>query len=120
MTDLPMPIEMPRYTRNERLAEIGVSSGEKHSDFSVRFNNLLNHFKLEPADIVKGCPLASYPTICGWANGEIEIPAASELARQVMNYFGVSSDFFFYGIPLNERDFEIDRAINKNKDSVSA
>lgn len=113
--------DLPKYTRNDRLLELGYPiDDEDLSEFAVRVNALLDLFKLEPADIVRDCPSASYSTFCGWTNGCVDVPLSKKLTREFTDLFGITVDFLFYGVPITERDFHVDRSIREMKNKESA
>jgi hypothetical protein len=74
---------------------------------SVQLNRLMNHFKVEAAPLSKATNVPE-STLHGWVNFVTKSQDLDSNVKAVAGYFGVTIDFFAYGIPVTEKDMELD------------
>lgn len=111
--------ELPVYTLNDRRAELGLPPVEVRkafqNDLCVQINRLMDHFGIEAADIVRGTSL-THSTISGWINSKVDAQMLDSNVKELARFFGVSLDYLAFSVPVTERDFEVERAMEESEE----
>lgn len=78
--------------------------------FSTQLNRLMNHFKIEASPLAKATNTPE-STLHGWINFITDSQDLSSQVKAIANHFGVTVDYLAFGIPVTDRDLELEDAM---------
>ena len=98
-------IDCPVY--KEDLDKIKRKKKDFENALATQLNRFMNYRRIEAADIHKatGIPFSS---LSEWINRKVECQMLDDNIKKLARYFGCSIDYLAFGIPVSDRDLELE------------
>ena len=97
--DEPLPMDNPDALKKKKKQYQNV--------MSVQLNRLMNHFKIEAAQLAKATTMPE-STLHGWINFVVESQDLDSNVAALANYFDVSINYLAFATPKTDRDLELE------------